>query len=338
MTAQEAVLDLIFGRWRSQTLHAGVKLGVFEVVSKTPKPATEIATELDLDDALAYRLMRALGTLGLLQEDETRKFAITAVGALLCADHPESLRAMTLLEEGPEHYALWTHLTDMVRDGEQNAFVREYGHMAFDHTAAAPDYGARFNDAMSSYSRVQTALVLDALKTRGMPNSSHLCDIGGGHGHLLCHILAENQGPTGTVFDLPNVIDDEERLWAAKLDLTERCAFVGGDMFESIPSADIYFMKLILHDWNDDECVRILENIHRASDENARVIIVEHLITDPDTPHFSKLFDIHMMCWGTGRERSPDEYAKLLARAGWQHIGTWYPESRLMGLVEGAKP
>jgi hypothetical protein len=337
MTAQEAVLDLIFGRWRSQTLHAGVKLGVFEVVGEMPKPATGIAAELGLDGALAYRLMRALGTLGLLQEDETRKFAITEAGALLRADHPESLRAMTLLEEGPEHYAIWTHLANMVRDGEQNAFVREYGHMAFDHTAGDPDYGARFNDAMSSYSNVQTALVLDALKARGMPISGHLCDIAGGHGHLLCHILAEKQALTGTVFDLPSVIDDEERLWAAKLGLTERCAFVGGDMFESIPSADIYFMKLILHDWNDDECIRILENIHRASDENARVIIVEHLITDPDTPHFSKLFDIHMMCWGTGRERSPDEYAELLARAGWRHIGTWYPESRLMGLVEGEK-
>ena len=337
MTEQESVLDLIFGRWRSQTLHAGVKLGIFEVVGETPKPATEIAAELDLDAALAYRLIRALGALGLLQENETRKFALTEAGALLRGDHPESLRAMTLLEEGPEHYALWKHLTDMVRDGEQNAFVREYGHMAFDHTTADPDYGARFNDAMSSYSRVQTALVLEALKTRDMPISGHLCDIGGGHGHLLCHILTENQGLTGTVFDLPSVIGDDERLWTAKLDLTERCAFVGGDMFESVPLADIYFMKLILHDWNDDECVRILENIHRVSDETARVIIVEHLITGPDTPHFSILFDIHMMCWGTGRERSSDEYAKLLARAGWRHIGTWYPESRLMGLVEGAK-
>ncbi len=337
MAAQGEVLDLIFGRWRSQTLHAGVKLGVFEVVGEAPKPTTVIAGELSLDYALAYRLLRALGSLGLLREDETRNFAITETGAFLRANHSQSLRAMTLLEEGPEHYALWTHLTELVRDGQQNAFVREYGHAAFDHAAADAGYGARFNDAMSSYSNVQTALVLDALGTRGRPNNAHLCDIGGGHGHLLCHILAENQGLTGTVFDLPSVIIDEERLWAAKLGVAERCAFVGGDMFESIPPADIYFMKLILHDWNDDECVRILENIHRASGENASVIIVEHLITDPHTPHFSKLFDIHMMCWGTGRERSADEYAKLLARAGWRHIGTWYPESRLMGLVEGAK-
>ena len=337
MSVQEDVLDLIFGRWRSQTLHAGTKLGVFECINKEPKLATEIAAELALDPALAYRLMRALGALGLLREDAARKFSITETGALLRADHPQSLRAMTLLEEGPEHYALWTHLTDMVRDGKQNAFVREYGHMAFDHAAADADYGARFNDAMSSYSNVQTALVLEALGMRGLPKSAHLCDIAGGHGHLLCHLLAENQGFTGSVIDLPNVIDDTGKLWADKLGVADRCTYVGGDMFESVLAADIYFMKLILHDWNDDECVQILENAYRASDDNARVIIVEHLITDPETPHFSKFFDIHMMCWGTGRERSSGEYAELLSRAGWQHIETWYPESRLMGLVEGAK-
>ena len=126
-------------------------------------------------------------------------------------------------------------------------------------------------------------------------------------------------------------------LWADKLNVADRCAYIGGDMFQAIASADIYFLKLILHDWNDDECIQILSNVHQASDDDARVFIVEHLIPDPETPHFSKFFDIHMMCWGTGRERSSDEYAELLSRAGWQHVGTWYPESRLMGLVEGAK-
>ncbi len=337
MTQQEDVLGLIFGRWRSQILHAGTKLGVFECVSDDPKTSAEIAADLELDPALAYRLLRALAALGLLRENAGSRFLITEAGTLLRSDHPQSLRAMTLLEEGPEHYALWTHLTDMVRDGRQNAFLREYGHMAFDHAAVDADYGARFNEAMSSYSNVQTALVVEALSKRGLPASARLCDIAGGHGHLLCHLLAENPAFTGSVIDLPNVVDDAERLWADKLNVADRCEYIGGDMFQAIPPADFYFMKLILHDWNDDECVQILSNAHHASDDNARVFIVEHLITDPESPHFSKLFDIHMMCWGTGRERSSDEYTKLLSRAGWQYVETWYPESQLMGLVEGAK-
>jgi hypothetical protein len=96
-------------------------------------------------------------------------------------------------------------------------------------------------------------------------------------------------------------------------------------------------MKLILHDWNDDECVQILQNQYREAKLGGRVFIVDHVIPDPGTAHFSKLFDIHMMCWGTGRERTEDEYASLLERAGWKYFGIWFPSSRAMGVVEGVK-
>ncbi|MEC9347472.1 MAG: methyltransferase [Pseudomonadota bacterium] len=331
-------MDLIFGRWRSQTLHAGVKLGVFEVTGSAPKSSDDVASEIGTDPALTYRLMRALACIGLLVEDDRRRFSVTEAGATLGSTHPQSLRAVTLLEEGQEHYALWTHLCDMVKEGRQNAFVREFGHMAFDHTAADPaGYGVTFNEAMTSYSNVQTALVLEAMGVRGMPDTAHLCDIAGGHGHLLCHLVASKPGLTGTVIDLPNVVGDGTGLWADRLNLGGRVNYVGGDMFKGVPSADLYFMKLILHDWDDDECVQILQNARRAAKPGARLFIVEHLVTGPDTPHFAKLFDIHMMCWGTGRERTPEEYAGLLARAGWTYQETWYPATRLMGLVEGSK-
>jgi hypothetical protein len=106
-------------------------------------------------------------------------------------------------------------------------------------------------------------------------------------------------------------------------------------MFEQIPAADAYSMKMILHDWNDAECVRILPKARRAASPGARVFVIEHVVPGPDTPHFSKLFDIHMMCWGTGRERTADEYAALLEQSGWRSTGTRYPPSRMMGVIEG---
>jgi hypothetical protein len=108
-------------------------------------------------------------------------------------------------------------------------------------------------------------------------------------------------------------------------------------MFNSAPPADAYMMKLILHDWNDDECVRILRNQHEAATPGGRVFIVEHVIPSVQTSRFAKLFDIHMMCWGTGRERTQEEYATLLEKAGWKYLTTWFPPSRAMGIVEGAK-
>ena len=66
---QEKVLDIIFGRWRSQILYAGVKLGIFDALRNGPNNARAIAHELGLDPHLTYRLMRALGSLDLLVED-----------------------------------------------------------------------------------------------------------------------------------------------------------------------------------------------------------------------------------------------------------------------------
>src|SRR3954447_13315139 len=149
---QGKVLDLIFGRWRSQILYAGVKLGIFDALQGGPKTAVAIAGELELDSQLAYRLLRALGSLELLNEGKDRVFMLTEAGELLLSNHPQTLRGVTLLEEGPEHYALWKHLPAMVQDGSQNAFLREFGRMAFDHAARDASYAEVFDNAMSSYS------------------------------------------------------------------------------------------------------------------------------------------------------------------------------------------
>ncbi len=334
---QTRALDIIFGRWRSQILHAGVKLGIFDALADGPKAAPAIAAQLGLNPALSYRLLRALGSLELVQEDAKRSFSLTDGGDLLRKDHPQTLRGVALLEEGQEHYALWKHLPAMIRDGKQNAFVREFGRMAFEHAAHEPGYGEVFNEAMSSYSSAQTAWVLEALDAYDFSPITHLCDIGGGHGHMLCSFLAKYRHLRGTVLELASVIENKALLWADKLDVRDRCTYATGDMFVAVPAADTYMMKMIVHDWNDEECVRILSNILKAASPGGRVFIVEHVIPGANTPHFAKLFDIHMMCWGTGRERTEEEYAALLERAGWKHVHTRFPRSRMMGAVEGVK-
>ena len=336
-STQENVIDLIFGRWRSQILYAGVKLGVFESLREGTRDAATIAKELGLDSDLCYRLLRALGSLDLLHEEPGRRFSITEAGEYLLSDHPKTLRGVTLLEEGPEHYALWKHLPDMIRDGVQNAFLREFHRHAFEHAVADANYAQVFDDAMSSYSSSQTAWALEALEGYDFSSISSLCDVGGGHGHLLCGFVKKYPHLRGIVLERPEVIANETRLWADKLGLSERCQYVPGNMFEEVPSAGAYMMKLILHDWNDDECVHLLQTVHRSAPKDSQIFIIEHLITDPDTPHFAKLFDIHMMCWGTGRERTAEEYGALLERAGWSFRKTHHPESRMMGIVEGAK-
>jgi hypothetical protein len=336
--AADQVIDLIFGRWRSQTLSAGTELGIFDHLDKEkPKNPELLAAELSIDPVLLYRLLRAQATIGLLAEDASRGFVLTEAGDLLRAAHPQSLNPMSRLEEGPQHYALWKHLPAMVRDGQQNAFVREFGQMAFDYALENPDYALRFKQAMSSYSTVQSSLVLEALRDFDFSRIRTFCDVAGGHGHLMCALLEAQPDLAGIVFDLPEVVGDINQLWASRLGLQARCKYVGGDMFESVPSADAYSLKMILHDWNDSECLQILANIRQAATGVAQIFIVEHVIPEYDVSHFSKLFDVHMMCWGSGRERTEAEYRQLLEQAGWKLDACHYSANRLMGVMAGSR-
>ena len=187
------------------------------------------------------------------------------------------------------------------------------------------------------HGRVDRRDQLEALAAYDFSRMAHVCDVGGGHGYMLARLLARYPHLKGTVLERTEVISDNARLWAPKMGVGDRCRYVAGDMFKAALPADAYTMKLILHDWNDDECVQILQNQLNAATAGGRVFIVEHVIPDRETPHFAKLFDIHMMCWGTGRERTQEEYAALLEKAGWKYLATWFPASRAMGVIEGAK-
>lgn len=336
MGAVNSVMDLIFGRWRSQVLYAATELDIFDHLDRlNPKSSRRLAEELNLDLGLLYRLMRALSAIQLLREVTRDEFVLTAGGETLRADHPRSLKHMALLEEGPEHYAIWKHLTEMVRDGRQNGFMREYGAMAFDYAAKHSAYRTVFKQAMSSFSGVQSAMALEALEGYDFSRFRTVCDVAGGQGHMLCSFLRAHPHLSGIVFDLPDVIANTDDLWATKLGLGDRCQHIGGDMFETVPAADAYTLKMILHDWNDDECVRVLRNMRERVHGVGRVFIVEHVVPGNGEPHFSKLYDVHMMCWGSGRERTEVEYAELLSRAGWQMETAHYPANRMMGVIEG---
>ncbi len=109
------VMELLYGRWRSQILYAGVRLGLFDVFDSEPKAASAIAKELDLNPALLHRLLRALGSLRLLVEGPDQQFSICKADELLYSDHPQFLGDLAMLVEGPEHYAIRTEIETRIQ-------------------------------------------------------------------------------------------------------------------------------------------------------------------------------------------------------------------------------
>ena len=119
----------------------------------------------------------------------------------------------------------------------------------------------------------------------------HVRDIGGGTGHLLGHLVVKCPYIRGIILELESVTSKKELLIALKLGVSERYFYVARNMFSTnrqIPSADAYMMKMILHNWSEEECVEILSNIYGSSPRHTRFFIAEHLVPSPNIPHFFK--------------------------------------------------
>lgn len=304
--------------WRGQILHAGVELGVFDQLGGDPIGASEIARELELDPDRTFRLLRALAHFGVLAEDEERRFTLTPLGTLFQSDHPESVQSEVLFNRSAPWLRSMLHLPAVVREGGPPGFVREHGVGFFEYASSHPDFTNAYNELMELASREHPELFLDALNGYDFSEFSIICDVGGGRGHFLCHILEAVPDIRGVVLDQPSVVAETDHHWASELGVVARCRYLGGDMFEEVPHADCYILKWILHNWNDEDCHRILSTIHANAPSEARLFVLETVVPGRSISHDAKRLDVTMMTQVGGRERTEEEYSTLLDQAGWR--------------------
>ncbi|WP_207485986.1 methyltransferase [Arenibaculum pallidiluteum] len=324
MTQQPAsdaaiLLDLIAGRWRSEIVHAAVEIGVFEQFPDDgPRRQDEIARSAGVDPDRLCRLLRALAALGLLIEHGGTTFAVSSAGRLLRRDERNSLRPVVLLEEGPVHRSVWSHLPDLVRTGAQDGFLRAFRTTASGYFRRDPSHARLFRQAMSALSASETDVVRALLRPFSFGYAPILCDIGGGSGHLLAGLLEDHPMAFGVVFDLPEIADDWANHQTGAVVRDGRCVHIGGDMFTSVPPADAYLMKHVLRSWSDDECRQVLGVMRRTATSGVGLYLCESVVPEDGKPHPAKILDIHMLCLGGGRQRTMAELEALLTSTGWK--------------------
>lgn len=330
-------LDLVTGLWSGQLLHTAVGLGMVDLLADGPTTADDVAGELDLDADSTYRLLRALGHYGAVTEGAQRRFSLTPVGECYTADHPCSVRTDLRFARSPEFISAMLHLPAIVREGGRNGFVREFGCGIYEYAENNPAFGQAVSEFMTAKPRRHTDEVLNALDSAGFEQDSHVCDVGGGRGHLLARLLERYPHLEGTVLDLPGVVAQTDRHEVVTFGVENRCNYVAGDMFEDVPTADAYLLKTVLHNWEDEECVEILTRIHEAAPPDAHVFVVEAVVPGPGTDHFAKRLDMTMLVHTGGRERTEDEYGTLFQRAGWKHVETYDPSAGPASVLEATK-
>jgi hypothetical protein len=310
----ESVLWMIRGHWVSLSLRAAVELGLPDALS-TPRTSDDLAAAVGADAATLERLLRALEGLGLVTRDGDQ-WSATALGATLRVDHPSGLRSLALMQSEPQSVAAWGSLADAVRSGNA-VFESVNGLSMWDFIAADPERSRQFNAAMARRGSAQAAAIRSGCDLWDVET---IVDVGGGRGGMLASLLRDEPSLSAVVADLPHVVADADKAFAAA-GLSDRARGVATDFFESVPpGGDAYVISNVLHDWSDDDCVRILRNVRAAMTPSARVWVVEMVLGSPGRTAAEErdlaLVDLHMLVLFGARERSADEYGALLEAAG----------------------
>ena len=248
--------------------------------------------------------------LGLLRVDGSGRFRLTDRGQLLRRDRLGSLRSIAIAVGGP-WYRTFGDLAESVRMG-QPRFENRYGHPFFEYTRSHPEFGGLFDAAMREVSAMEASVIAIAYD---FSRHRHIVDVGGGLGGQLCAILRQHPGLTGTLFDRPDTIERAREV--LEPEVAPRITLAGGDFFSAVPDGgDVYVLKTIVHDWDDDAATRILASCRAAIPMGGRLLLVDHVIEPGNRFQFGRMLDPLMLSALGGQERTREQFELLLGRAG----------------------
>ncbi|XP_019440463.1 PREDICTED: caffeic acid 3-O-methyltransferase-like [Lupinus angustifolius] len=317
----------------SMSLQSAIELGVFDILQKAGPnaqlSAKQIASQISCNNPEAASMLdRVLGLfashdilkcsvipldskLGSFQ----RLYSMAPVAKFFASDSDGfSLGPLMALIQDNIFLKSWSQLKDAIKEGGV-PFDRVYGTHAFEY----PSLDSRFNDVFNNAMINQTTIVMKKIveSYKGFEGIKKLVDVGGGLGISINLITSKYPHIKGINFDLPHVIQHSPSYPGVEN--------VVGDMFQSVPKGDAIFMKWILHDWSDDQCLKLLKNCYEAIPDDGKVIVVEALLpTMPENNAAWKAIsqiDVMMMTQNPGgKERSDQEFMELAIGAGFSGI------------------
>ena len=273
--------------------------------------------------------MRALAANGIFHEEADGTFTQTPVSETLRSGRPGSMRAFAEVELGHDHYEAWGQV-DTCFHQNGTAFERIFNMPVWRYYAEHPELEALFGEGMTNMTVLANAAILGDYT---FPDFKEAVDVGGGYGSFLSAILDHHPTAKGTVYDLPTIAKEAGKSEFVKRH-NARLKVEGGDFFKDVPAGgDLYLLKFIIHDWDDERSIAILSNVRKAIAPSGRLILVEMVLPKPNEPHVGTLLDLNMMVMTGGRERTEKGYADLLAKSGFR-LGRVVPTKSPFSVIE----
>jgi hypothetical protein len=314
------ILTLLAGKMIASVICTLAQAGVADHLAAGPRPVAELAEATGTDAGMLYRFLRAAASVGLFAELPDGRFELTEIGTYLRSDVPGSLHYLAHMYGEVSIWNCFGHAIETLRTGKSTGPLVREGKDFFEYMEERPELAEVFHKAMTGTSDISEKIA-DAYD---FSRFGFIADIAGGQGRLLAAILNRNPAAKGLLFDQASAISIADPVLAGH-DVADRVKTVVGDFFVSIPSGpDAYLLKAIMHDWDDENCVRILSKIRAALDgkPEGRVFIIDAVVPDGNGWHFSKAMDIAMGVSLGSRERNMKDWTALLAESGFELAGT----------------
>jgi SAM-dependent methyltransferase len=303
--------QMIKGYWVSQIVGTLAQLEIADHLAHGPLNYDVLAEGIGCDPNATYRLLRASADVGLVAVLSDGQFYLTPLGELLRSNVPGSMRNPAIALTAPGHWLPWGRLAEAVRHGERQTLAA-LGHELFDYYVANPSEGSAFTGTMANHSDAIAREIAQVLDTSAV---THVVDVGGASGTIIEALLEANAALLGTILERADVVPRAEAV-LAQHGLSSRCRVVEGDFFKNVPEADLYILKSIVHDWDDQQSIKILRNCARALRPNGRVILIEWVVPEHGKPGAAALSDLNMLVLLPGRERTASQFEELFRASG----------------------
>ena len=309
--SQRYLLTMLNGVRVARCLQLIAQLGIPDLLQSGSVPVTLLAEQTGSNEQALYRVLRALGSVGIVAETSYRHFSLTARSMALPSGQPGSIAGMAAMMGDEWYLQSFERLDECVRTGEP-VLPKLLGTDLWTYFATRnPEAGRHFDSALTGIYEASNRILAESYA--GFAEIQTLVDVGGGEGNLLLAILQAHPQIPGILFDRLEVIQTV----SFPPEFTGRVEIVGGDFFQSVPAgADAYILRQVLHDHNDLSCVQILERCRNAMATDGRVLIVERVL-GPESSPADLFLDVQLMLHLAGaRERTKEEFSDLCGRAG----------------------
>ncbi len=325
---QKKILQMCSGFFVSQSIFIAAKLGIADLLARGSKHCDDLAEETGIHSDSLYRFMRALSGIGVFSETGPKYFALTPLAACLQSNEPGSLKNYIIFQ-GEYICSCWRELLYSLKTGK-SASEHIYGMNMFQYFEQNKEAGSIFHQAMAELLAIQNDAILPAYDFSSIET---LTDVGGGQGHFLSELLLQYPNMKAVLFDIPQVIEKAEA-FLEEASVGKRCELIPGSFLDFVPAGtDAYLLKHVIHNWDDQNALRILQNCRKAMAGKGRLLVIEAVISE-NTPWRSKFKDLDMMLVFSGRTRTEEEFQNLFESSGFK-LAKIFPTNSVISIIEG---